>query len=198
VLRAWQLITHTADHPGYRKIQRPWDRDRAALFGDFQPTDQVRRAWDTVREAAEALGAGAVLFRTPASFTPTERNRRNMTAFFSGLERGPWKLVWDPEGVWLEEEVAALCHDLGLIPAQDPLITTLPAGPDFYFRMKTKTRGRGEYGPDDFYRMVDTAGEGAMDEEDDRDRIVIWNTPHPDRDAKNFRAWLHRTWEEEE
>jgi uncharacterized protein YecE (DUF72 family) len=195
VLRAWQLITHPAEDPGYRKIQRPWEQEKAGLYGSFQATEPVRQAWETMREAAEVLDARAVLFRTPASFTPTARNRRNMADFFSSMERGPWKLVWDPEGVWEEDEVAAICGDLGLIPVQDPLLTTMPAGRDFYFRMKTKTRGRGQYGPDDFYRVLEKAEEG--EDGQDRERIVIWNTPHPDRAAKKFRSWIQRVLPEE-
>jgi uncharacterized protein YecE (DUF72 family) len=192
VLRAWQLITHPPESPGYQRIQRPWKQEEAALCGSFQQGDPVRKAWETLREAAEVLDARAILFRTPAAFTPTDTHRRNMVRFFSSLDRGNRRLVWDPEGVWQEDEVAALCRDLDLIPAQDPLLHSLPPGRDFYFRLKTKTRGRGGYGSDDFYRILEKAESGG-DGEEDREGFVIWNTPKPDRDAKNFQAWVART-----
>ncbi len=107
------------------------------------------------------------------------------------MDRGGRHLVWDPEGVWQDEEVRRICDDLGLIPAQDPLLASRAAGKIFYFRLKTKTRGRAAYGPDDFYRIVDAvdAGEDAPG----RVGFVIWNTLRPDQDAKRFRDWLLRT-----
>jgi len=191
VLKAWQLITHPADSPGYPKIQRPWAREKAARYGHFQDGEPVREAWATLRECAEALQAGAILFRTPASFTPSEVNRRNMTRFFSSMERNGRHLVWDPEGVWQDEEVRRICHELGLIPAQDPLLASPEAGEVFYFRMKPKTRGRGAYGPDDFYRILEAVEAGG--DAPGRRGYVIWNTGQPDRDAKRFQDWLRRT-----
>jgi len=191
-LRAWQLITHPADTPGYRLVRRPLPPQEAGGYGFFRPGEPVLRAWEAVREAAEALQARAIVFRTPASFTPTRENLRNMDRFFSCLDRrGGWHLVWDPEGVWNEREVAARCADLGLVPAQDPLLSAIEPGPAFYFRMKTKVRGRGVYGPDDFHRILETAGE--TDGEDRREGFVIWDTtPRPDRDAGRFQGWLRR------
>ena len=71
VLKAWQLVTHPADSPGYGKIQRPWSKEKAVLYGHFQAGDPVLEAWETLRESAGVLKAEAILFRTPASFTPS-------------------------------------------------------------------------------------------------------------------------------
>jgi len=190
VLKAWQVITHPADSPGYRKIQRPWLRDQADLCGHFQAGGVVQEAWETLREAAEALEARGIVFRTPASFTPSEENRRNMTRFFSSLERGGRHLIWDPEGVWQDEEISSVCDDLGLIPAQDPLLASSSAGKPFYFRVKPKTRGRGAFRSDDFHRILESAEAG--DDGHPREGFVIWDTPQADRDAKHFQDWLRR------
>ena len=189
-LRAWQLITHPSSHPGYQKIRRPWETEAAARFGSFLPGDQTRWAWEVLKEAAEIVGARAILFQTPAGFTPTRVNRENLVRFFSDIERGDYHLVWEPEGIWQEEEIAAICSDLNLIPAVDPLVSGIDVGEVFYFRFLGKTRTRGDYSQDDFYRIcqeVEAGGEGSG-----REGFLIWKTRTPVRDARSFRKWLAR------
>jgi len=188
VLTAWQLITHPSDYAGYRKIRRPWEQEQASRFGAFQESEQVQWAWRLLRETAEMLHARAIVFRTPASFTPTQRNRRNLVRFFSSVNRGKLRLVWDPEGVWEEQEVQALCNDLGLTAVLDPLQSRIAPKQEFYFRMKTKTRGRTEYDIDDFYRILDAAE--SCDGGPAGEGFVIWDTPHAERDAGHFQAWI--------
>jgi hypothetical protein len=73
------------------------------------------------KASAEALGAGIVVFETPASFQPGADRLRDMYRFFKGVSRGKLTFVWHPRGSeWsrLEDKV---CAELGLIRAFDPL-----------------------------------------------------------------------------
>ena len=196
VIRAWQLITHPPEYPGYRKIHRPREQAKAGGFGSFQPGEQVQWAWNIIQETAALLDAVAILFQTPATFTPTQRNRENLVRFFSALDRGMRHLVWDPEGIWEEKEVEKICDDLGLIPAQDPVMSKIDSKQNFYFRMKTKTRGRGEYDSDDFYTILD-----RVEQDENRgegEGFVIWNTAKADRDAKQFQSWIRKSCNEQD
>ena len=187
VVRAWQLITHPPAFPGYKRIRRPWEKEAKSGFGFFRPGEQTQWAWSVVQEAQEILEARAVLFQTPASFTPTREHRENLVRFFNSIQRRDCHLVWDPEGVWEEEEVEALCSDLGLVRAVDPLLNAGSHEEVFYFRMQTKTRGQGIYTPDDFYRIYYEA-EGA-DRKDQSKGFLIWSGPKAVRDAKGFESW---------
>jgi uncharacterized protein YecE (DUF72 family) len=185
-IRAWQLITHPPTYPGYRRIRRPWEEADQGRFGSLQLTEQTRWAWEITRRAAEILDAKAILFHTPASFTPTQRNRENLVRFFHSIERGPCHLVWDPEGMWEDEEIEALCRECDLIPAIDPLLGRPCSGETFYFRMQEKTRGRGAHTEDDFFQIrgralagFDPGGEG----------FFIWQTPDAAGDARRFVKW---------
>lgn len=185
-MRAWQFITHPPTYPGYMRIRRPWDQAARDRFGSLQVTEQTRWAWEIMRRAAEILDAKAIIFHTPASFTPTRENRENLVRFFDSIERGPSHLVWEPDGVWEDEETEALCSECGLIPASDPLISKPCPGEIFYFRMREKTRGRGAYTEDDFFQIYSRA---LADCHQGGEGFFIWQTPDPARDAKRFVKW---------
>ena len=187
-IRAWQLITHPASYPGYQRVRRPWEEEAAGRFGFFRPGEQTQWAWGVVRETAEILAAAAILFRTPASFTPSHENRENIFRFFSDLPRGRSHLVWEAEGLWEEEEVHAICRELDLIPAMDPMVSAIPVGEVFYFRLPEKVMTRGRYTPDDFYRicqLMEMEGPGIG-----REGYFICCSPNAVRDAHNFQSWV--------
>ena len=62
-LKAWQLITHSASSPTYRRLRRPIDPMQSAFYGAFQDTEQVWSAWRKTLEIAEALRPTVVLFQ---------------------------------------------------------------------------------------------------------------------------------------
>jgi uncharacterized protein YecE (DUF72 family) len=180
---AWQLITHPPTYGGYRRIRRSWDRAAGERFGSFQPTEQTRWAWEATERAARILDARAIVFRTPASFTPTRRNRENLERFFASVERGPCHLVWEPDGMWQEPETGDLCEECGLILSVDPLVSKPVPGRAFYFRMREKTRGRDVYTEDDFSEICGLASDA---QEEGGDGFFVWQTPDAARDAMRF------------
>ena len=105
--------------------------------GHFRDSDVVRGAWAETVEAARALEAAALLLRTPPSFTPTTGHRATLGAFVSGAaEDLPGvSLIWEPRGVWEDEEVAEWASEAGLIPSVDPQRTIPPPGEEAFFRL---------------------------------------------------------------
>ena len=185
-VRAWQLITHPPSYPGYGRIRRSWEEGARDRFGSFQPTEQTRWAWEIVERAVRILEAKAVVFHTPASFTPTRQNRENLVRFFDSIERGPYRLIWEPDGIWDEQETEAICRECGLIAAVDPLLSRPSSEEAFYFRIREKTRGRGAYTEDDFYD-IRSAAPGV--DEQEGEGFFIWQTPDAARDAYRFMKW---------
>ena len=84
-LKAWQLITHGAASPTYRRLKAALPEKSRRAVGGFQPTEEVWRAWEVTQGIACALSAAVILFQCPASFRPTERNRHK---FGSVLPQG--------------------------------------------------------------------------------------------------------------
>jgi len=188
VVRAWQLITHPEVSPGYRRMRALPDWASPGQLGFFRPGDAVRRAWEILRETAEALEARAILFETPHSFTPSRENRENLVRFFSEAPRGKQHLVWHAEGMWTEAEVETLSRQLDLIPAIDPLVTPVPCGRFVYFRFPGRTRGAARYTTDDFYRILQAVE--ARGKRGGKEGILIWTSRDGIQDAERFRSWF--------
>lgn len=119
-LKAWQLITHEASSPTYRRLRTPLKEQDRRQAGAFRLSDVVRRAWDVTREAAGRLRADKVLFQCPARFQPTPENRDRLREFFRTIDRQGLTCIWEPRGAWPAAEIAALCRELDLVHGVDP------------------------------------------------------------------------------
>jgi uncharacterized protein YecE (DUF72 family) len=133
-LKAWQVITHPATSPTYRRTRLdPRDREHCGHFG-FNPT--VRWAWDQTFAVAQTLRAVAVVFQCPPTFRPTAENIARLRQFFERAKRGRLLLGWEPRGEWPAELVGKLCHELDLVPVVDPLLAEpRDGGPLRYYRV---------------------------------------------------------------
>ena len=134
-LKAWQIITHAAKSPTYRRLKTKLTQEEYNQCGAFQSTPIAQRAWKITRACAEALSARLVLFQCPASFTPAPQNIAQMRGFFNSIERRNLKLLWEPRGNWPVDLVLSLCRELDLVHVVDPFLAH-SVTPDFiYFRL---------------------------------------------------------------
>lgn len=138
-LKAWQLITHHATSPTYRKAKIQIPPEEHERYGFFRPTEEVLQAWEATRQVAQALQAKVVVFQCPARFTPTQEHIANMRTFFSRIERGGLTLAWEPRGPWDDELIAALCEELDLIHCVDPFQRLPVTQGTAYLRLHGKT-----------------------------------------------------------
>lgn len=123
-IKVWQLVTHAATSPTYRRMKRPFDVARAPGF--FRASPAVEEGWQRSLECATVLSATAMLFQCPATFTPEAENVARMRSFFERVERPGQRLLWEPRGTkWVSQRVLALslCNDLGLVHVVDPFVT---------------------------------------------------------------------------
>jgi uncharacterized protein YecE (DUF72 family) len=134
-LKAWQLITHPASSPTYRRLRKPLAESAKKRVGSFQPTDEVWQAWETTREIAESLQARFIVFQCPASFAPSEENQSNLRHFFAKIDRGRFRCVWEPRGKWAPEQIHRCCQELDLIDGVDPFQRLSSWGEVQYFRL---------------------------------------------------------------
>jgi uncharacterized protein YecE (DUF72 family) len=151
-MKAWQVITHAADSPTYKRTRLDSrDREYCGHFG-FNPT--IRWAWDETFAVAKALDARLVLFQCPASFRSTNANVANLRRFFERAKRGRFAMGWEPRGEWDPEQVAALCKELDLIPVVDPLKNQpIAIGKIRYYRLHGTTGPRHRYSHEELAQL---------------------------------------------
>src|SRR5580765_8564951 len=56
-LKAWQMITHEASSPTYKRLKRPLTEKEIEEAGFFRPTDTVKEALEITLACAKALKA---------------------------------------------------------------------------------------------------------------------------------------------
>jgi uncharacterized protein YecE (DUF72 family) len=134
-LKAWQLITHAASSPTYRRLKAPLSEAARRAVGGFQPTEEVWRDWEATLGIARALRAAVIVFQCPASFRPTGQNVRNLETFFRAAGACGHLVAWEPRGEWPKELVRDLCARLGLIHCVDPFASEPVTEGVRYFRL---------------------------------------------------------------
>ncbi|HEX2911151.1 MAG TPA: DUF72 domain-containing protein [Chloroflexia bacterium] len=153
-LKAWQLITHEGWSKTYSRLKISLTEQERREAGFFKATSIVHQGWETTYECAVALQAQLVLFQCPASFKPTKVNLERMRSFFSGIERGPLKLLWEPRGDWPIQLVTALCQELNLIHAVDPFVQASVTPELTYYRLHGGEGYRHDYDDEELKKLI--------------------------------------------
>ncbi len=179
-IKAWQLITHEAKSPTYRRLKRLLTEEERADAGYFKPTAIVEKAWKTTRESAEALKAKTVLFQCPASFTPNAENIRNLEKFFASANRDNLKFAWEPRGDWNAKTVGKICRDLNLIHAVDPFAKQSETSATPYYRLHGRTGFRYQYEEEELTELASMLPENQPS-------YVFFNNRYMSEDASVFK-----------
>ena len=144
-LKAWQLITHEAKSPTYRRLKRKLSATEKAEAGSFRDTAIVNKAWEVTLASAQALKAKTILFQCPSSFKQTAENIARMEKFFGSIDRQDLNLYWEPRGDWDAGVVRAICVDLELGHVVDPFIGKTVTPDKYYFRLHGRNGWRYQY-----------------------------------------------------
>ena len=153
-IKVWQLVTHPAASPTYRRMKKPLPA--GAEPGFFRESAAVEEGWRRSLQCARLLGATAMLFQCPASFRPDAENVARMRRFFERIERPPARLLWEPRGAaWVKQRALALslCRDLGLVHVVDPFVTAPEPDMAVYWRLHGITGPRHSYTDTELQRL---------------------------------------------
>ena len=135
-LKVWQLVTHAANSPTYRRLKNRLSPEQEPGF--FRNSLAVEEGWQRSLQCARVLSSTAMLFQCPASFTPEADNIERMRKFFERIERPQARLLWEPRGPkWTSKRklALALCHDLGLVRVVDTFVVRPEPGRPVYWRL---------------------------------------------------------------
>ena len=182
-MKVWQLVTHPARSPTYRRMKRalkPGDEP-----GFFRDSPSVDEGWQRSVECANVLSATAMLFQCPASFTPEPDNVRRLRGFFERIERPRARLLWEPRGAkWVAQRDLALSlsRDLDLVYVVDPFVTQPEPGRDVYWRLHGIGGARHSYTEEELQQLHQL----LTDVEPSAAAYVLFNNLPRVGDAKRF------------
>ncbi len=183
-LKAWQLITHEAKSPTYRRLKKKLSESEKREVGYFKPTPLVKEAWKVTLACAEALKARTILFQCPVSFRQTRENTSNLEKFFSTINRGAFNFCWEPRGDWEGEIIESICHAFKLWHVVDPFSRKTVTPNNCYFRLHGKTGWRYQYDEtelEELAAMLPKAGSS----------YVFFNNIAMTKDALRFQELIH-------
>ena len=179
-IKAWQLITHEAKSPTFKRLKRDLtDRERAEA-GSFKPTEIVKEALETTLRCAAALRVKTILFQCPASFRQTRENIANLEKFFGSIERAELNFAWEPRGDWDARIIKDLCRALDLWHTVDPFSRKTETPEKCYFRLHGRGGFRYQYEEDELAELT------AMIPED-QPSYVFFNNKSMTEDALLFK-----------
>lgn len=167
---------------GPKRPHLPYLPEGAWPEAPFDTGELGLAAWQWVLGAAERIDARAIFLQTGPSFRPTAQNRRRLSDFFAQVPR-PHRVVWDSQGLFSREDQAALCRELNLVPAVDPLVDPLPKDGHAYLRTVGRSRTKHGLSADELERLAEAVEELAWG-------LVILHTPSPYRDATALKKLL--------
>jgi uncharacterized protein YecE (DUF72 family) len=183
-LKAWQLITHDASSPTYRRLRRPLSAEQRASVGGFRLSPTTLAAWERTLECTRILRATAILLQCPRSFRPTDENVARMRAFLGAVERPDGvRVLWEPRGPWPEALLRSLCAELDLVHVVDPFVDATVTPEQTYLRLHGVTGARHVYTDDELVRLR------AMVPQEGTAYVMFNNIPRVG-DAERFRALL--------
>ncbi len=184
-LKAWQLITHDPKSPTYRKLKVKINIKHERHYGSFKPTDEVFYAWETTRKIAEVLNAKIIIFQSPPSFIPSEKNKHNLKRFFLSINREQYIIAWEPRGKWTEEDILSICKELDLVHVVDPFLSKPLYGNLRYYRLHGIGGYRYQYTQDDSLRL-----KSMIDKKEDA--YFMFNNIFMFQDAQRFQQILNQ------
>ena len=108
--------------------------------GELRPNGALDAALEESLAVARAVEARCLIIATPPSITPTDLNRKRLSALVHRIPHDAVTLAWEATGIWEREEADDFAGKLGLVSVVDAAREPAPKGPIAYFRL----RGLGE------------------------------------------------------
>jgi uncharacterized protein YecE (DUF72 family) len=199
-MKAWQVITHPATSPTWRRLRRP-PSGKKENYGYMKPTRENLDAWIKTVEIAAILNAHVIVLQTPPSFRYSKENTTMVSEFLREAtgylkDRGRILAGWEPRGTWrnYREVLRSIVCSYGVIHIVDPLRDE-PIICDnqsvLYFRLHglggREVNYRYKYTDEDLLRLAKMI-EKYIADNGISDIYVMFNNVYMFEDAQRFRS----------
>ncbi len=180
-LKAPQHITHLSSSPTYRRCKKEYGKREN--YGFFKDTDEVKRAYDDLREFALKLNAKYILFQTPFSFKPEEENFSNLVKFFKEKKKEPFIFVLELRG-WGKEDIQKILKEISFIHCVDPFKEKEVTKEIIYWRL----HGKGGYN----YKYSDEELKELFNKSKNKKGFIFFNNVYMMDDALRFKEFYEK------
>jgi hypothetical protein len=138
------------------------------IVGELRPGRPLDEALEQSLEVARAVEARCLIIATPPLITPTDLNRKRLSALVARIPHDAVTLAWEATGIWERDEADDFAAKLGVVSVVDAAREPAKKSPIAYFRL----RGLGESA-----RLTPAAiDKVATDLQDRREAYVIVET----------------------
>ncbi|MCL2723614.1 MAG: DUF72 domain-containing protein [Polyangiaceae bacterium] len=146
----------------------------------LRPGDALDAELEAMRAAATVLESRMLVVSTPPDVTPSKLWRDRLAAVVDRLRSDVVTVVWEPSGLWEQDDAAAFGNKLGVTVAVDPARSEIPPGPIAYGRLRAFGVARA-FSTTALERVANKIG-------DRRDAYVIMETAGALKEAKTLRG----------
>ena len=150
----------------------------------LKPSAALDAELELTLETARQLRARCIVLRTPPDVTPAALWRDRMVKLLDRLPSDVTHVVWEPSGLWEDEEAALRAKKWGVVLGVDPSRQETPPGPIAYGRLRAFGETRA-YGPSALEKVVKNIG-------DRREAFVIIETDGALDECKRLRQLAQR------
>ncbi len=180
-LKAPQHITHLSSSPTYRRCKK--DYGNRENYGFFKDTNEVKRAYEDLREFALTLGAKYILFQTPSSFKPVDENFLNLIKFFEERKKEPFIFVLELRR-WKNEDVQKILKEISFIHCVDPFKEEEITKGMIYWRL----HGKNGYN----YKYNDEELKELFNKSQNKRGFIFFNNVYMMEDALRFKEFYEK------
>jgi uncharacterized protein YecE (DUF72 family) len=123
-----ELSSDTSSLPRLTRL-RAWRRQAPEEFvfsvrlprvvSGLSTGNEAEAALSGAMKIAEALRARWLVLSTPPEVTPCQRTRQRLGGLVAKLASEPYRVAWEPRGLWEDPQEEELARELGLVLVRD-------------------------------------------------------------------------------
>jgi len=135
----------------------------------------VSKSWKKVVELADEMDVDTLSFALPPWVTPTEHNRKKLLWFLNDMAGGAFRIVWEPAGLWTEEDVYPVAKDSNIIVGMNEIPEWGDIGEDDWLFLRYRGLGRSQLSGDTLYDLAEFCAGPWLG-------VCLLDVPRPNKD----------------
>ena len=156
----------------------------AALYGErdwpLRDANRVQAELDRLANNLDAIGAGALVLRTPMAVSPGSVALKRFLPVLERARKVSPLVVWDPAGLWERDEAVTVAEEYGAVVACDPLHADVSDESLIYARLRGLGVDR-DYSPERLEDLLERVSHADA-------AWVVFDSANAWRDAVRFTA----------